>query len=223
MMRHGQTSHNFEGRMQGRSDIPLDDKGIEQAMAVADALKAGEFGMGFDAIYSSPLKRARKTAEIVAGELGEEVKSIPELMEIDCGMISGYTISEAMRRFPEMVGLFGSGLWEGRYPGGQSHQQYEKENVLPALRKIHDLEPGRCILAVTHGGFIRTAIMNFLGMGESRPFLRHRLDNCGLTTVEIRGFDKDGRPIGRLRELNLVLSAQHEHVIDVYSKEDDVR
>jgi len=58
---------------------------------------------------------------------------------------------------------------------------------------------------------------------SGKPFLRHRLDNCGLTTVEIRGFDKDGRPIGRLRELNLVLSAQHDHIIDVYSKEDDVR
>ncbi|HNV34884.1 MAG TPA: histidine phosphatase family protein [Bacillota bacterium] len=222
-MRHGQTSHNFEGRMQGRSDIPLDDKGMEQAQAVARALRDGEFGMEFDAVYSSPLKRARKTAEIVAGALGAEVKSIPELMEIDCGLISGYTISEAMLKFPEMVGLFGSGMWEGRYPGGQSHRQYENENVLPALRRLYELEPGRRILAVTHGGFIRTAIMNFLGIGDARPFLRHRLDNCGLTTVEIRGFDGEGKPIGRLREMNLVLSGQHEHIMDVYSKEDNVR
>ncbi len=62
-LRHGQTNNNKEGRMQGRVDIPLNEVGRAQARCAAQRLK----GIGFDAVYSSPLSRAVETAQIVTG------------------------------------------------------------------------------------------------------------------------------------------------------------
>ena len=187
LMRHGQTAHNSEGRFQGRLDAPLDEYGIGQAESVADSLKAGMMGMPLDSLYSSPLSRASRTAEIVGGRLGMEARYLPELMEIDVGEISDLTVEEAVRRYPGVMDKFSADWWYNVYPGGQSHHLYEKENVIPALRRIFDEQRGKTVLVVTHGGFIRTALLLFLGLGDPKPFLRHRMDNCGLTTFSLDG------------------------------------
>ncbi|HOA15461.1 MAG TPA: histidine phosphatase family protein [Bacillota bacterium] len=223
LMRHGQTAHNSEGRFQGRLDAPLDDYGVNQAEATAEALKAGMLGLSLDAMYSSPLARAAKTAQIVGGRLGMEAKYLPELMEIDVGDISDLTVDEAVRRYPGVMDRFSADWWYNRYPGGQSHHLYEKENVLPAIRKIYDEQQGKTVLVVTHGGFIRTALLLFLALGDPKPFLRHRMDNCGLTTFALDGIDESGMPQGRLLEMNLVLARSEKAVMDVYSKEDVAR
>lgn len=223
LMRHGQTAHNSQGKFQGRIDAPLDAKGIAQAGAVAAAIRSGAFGRNIDAICTSPLVRASLTADIIGEALDMQAVRLEELMEIDCGKVSGLGIAEARARYPEVMDRFSGGWWETPYPEGQSHKSYERENVLPAMQKIVGLWEGKTVLAVTHGGFIRTAVLNFLGLGQLRPFLRQRLDNCSLTTVEISQISSEGRLEGKLTEFNLDLIQAGSGVMDVYSKEVAIR
>jgi len=223
LMRHGQTAHNSQGKFQGRIDAPLDGRGIAQARAVAAAIRLGAFGRNIDVICTSPLVRASLTADIVGEALGMKAVRLEELMEIDCGKVSGLGIAEARTKYPDVMDRFSGGWWETPYPEGQSHKSYERENVLPALRKMVGLWEGKTVLAVTHGGFIRTAVLNFLGFGQLRPFLRQRLDNCSLTTVEVSRLIPDGTMEGKLTEFNLDLIQAGSGVMDVYSKEVAIR
>ncbi len=223
LMRHGQTEHNHKGIFQGRLDAKLDATGMRQAEDAARALAAGSFARTFDAIYTSPLSRASQTADIVAEALGTEALRMPLLMEIDCGLVSGLSVDEARLRYPVEMDRFAEGWWTRRYPEGQSHADYERENVLPALKRLASMHRGGTVLAVTHGGFIRTAVLNCMGFRDERPFLNQRLDNCGFTTVEAPASEREGPFKGRLLEFNLLLSAQEMCTEDVYTKEAGLR
>ena len=87
-LRHGQTNYNRRRRYQGSLDIPLNDTGIRQAFSAAETLRQRDF----DAIYTSPLSRARQTAGIVAEAKGLPVTEIPALQEMDFGDLEGAQI-----------------------------------------------------------------------------------------------------------------------------------
>jgi len=97
LLRHGETRYNADGnRYCGRTDIGLTEKGIEQARLVNEQLQ----GMSFDAVYSSPLKRARYTAEIASGS--QMLITDPRLIEIDFGTWEGKTKVEFITEEPEL-------------------------------------------------------------------------------------------------------------------------
>ncbi len=88
LARHGQDKDNASGILNGRRDEPLSEKGIEQAKEVATKTKGS--GIHFDHIYSSPLQRAYKTAEIIADTLGiAKPEVLPDLIERDFGIMTG--------------------------------------------------------------------------------------------------------------------------------------
>ena len=96
-VRHGQTDWNRDDRMQGSSDIPLNNTGREQAQAVIHAL--GD--RSWDVVVSSPLLRARETAEIVATSLGLELgPSYPEFVERSYGSLEGANATATIERWP---------------------------------------------------------------------------------------------------------------------------
>ena len=98
LIRHGQTDWNLDGLMQGRTDIPLNDTGREQALVAASALS----GERWDAVVSSPLVRARETAELIATALGVPLGgSYDELVEQDFGAAEGTPVSELDVRWPD--------------------------------------------------------------------------------------------------------------------------
>jgi 2,3-bisphosphoglycerate-dependent phosphoglycerate mutase len=84
-LRHGETEWNRAGKCQGRRDVPLSTQGEAEALAAAPQLKQ----LGINAICSSPLQRARRTAEIIAQELGVPVRDVPGLEEMDVGPYEG--------------------------------------------------------------------------------------------------------------------------------------
>ena len=97
LVRHGQTKWNSEGRVQGRTDIPLNARGMAQAEAVGEWLS----GRKIDAVYASPLMRAHDTAKAIADRQGVCVKLLGEMIEIDFGLWEGKTSRELSKEFPE--------------------------------------------------------------------------------------------------------------------------
>jgi probable phosphoglycerate mutase len=146
LVRHGQSAWNALGRWQGLSDPPLSDRGRDEAKLAASSL-AGFEGL----IYSSPLLRARQTAEIIAGS-GRTVSICPDLREIDVGEFAGLTNEEIEGRLPDAWRDLRAGNLD-RFPGGESRVDF-RERVLRALGDLANEHPGAEIFVATHGGTI---------------------------------------------------------------------
>lgn len=147
-MRHGQSTWNAEGRWQGWADPPLSPLGERQAR---DAV-AHLHDMNIEAVVSSDLVRARRTAEILAEGLGlGHVRIDPDLRERDVGDLAGNTTEENHRYHPDAFD--GDRLLLA--PRGETPEQL-LARVLPALLRLAHLHPGETVLVATHGGVIRT-------------------------------------------------------------------
>ena len=173
LARHGETDWNLQRRVQGHSDTPLNETGRAQALALAETLAGAEL----DAIYSSDLARARETARVVAERLGLSVSVLPELRERNFGTWEGLTDTEILARFPQAK----SGSW-----GDAETKEEMTERVLGALRRIAAAHPGGRVLVVTHGGPVRSLLI------ESGLDGRGPIGNCSLYEVRLR----DGRVVG---------------------------
>jgi broad specificity phosphatase PhoE len=132
--RHGETDWNRAQRWQGQADPALNELGREQARALGERL-AGE---QLEAIYTSDLRRAHETAEIVGGMLGLPVTTDPDLREIDVGTWSGLTREQ-----------IGEREWDGE------SQDAHSERILRAIRRIVAEHPEGRVAIVTHGGSLR--------------------------------------------------------------------
>jgi broad specificity phosphatase PhoE len=181
LVRHGETDWNRERRFQGHSDVSLNEPGRRQAEALADAL-AGE---RFAAAYSSPLRRALETAEIVAARLDIPVEPRGGLMEVDVGSWSGLTTAEVEERFPD-----GFSLWAETRAGGWSDGETYEDLGARVVRDLHELaerHPGERVLAVTHGGPIRSVLAAAAGLSftSGRTAIGF-VENCEVVRVAVR-------------------------------------
>lgn len=156
--RHGQTAWNALGRLQGHTDIPLDEVGRGQARALADALADA----GVTAIWSSDLGRARQTAEIVAAALALPAPTLdPDLRERRFGALEGLTRDECMAHHP--------GAWESYAAGAGANVPPGAEGRADAVARIARAvdriaaQGGGLALVVTHGGVLRLWLMEHLG------------------------------------------------------------
>jgi broad specificity phosphatase PhoE len=173
LARHGETDWNRENRFQGHADPPLNALGRRQSAELADVL-AGE---GLARVYTSPLRRASETAEIVARRLALELESLEALREIDVGAWSGLTRDEVAARFPEAYAR-----WLERAPhgfeDGETYDQLEAR-VLPAIRRLSERHPSETLLVVTHGGPSRIVQAHAAGVDYAEARRRETvLANC---------------------------------------------
>ena len=177
LARHGQTAYNHEGRFQGQQDVPLDDTGREQALDLAERAAA----YGFTALWSSPLLRARETAEAVSARLGLAAREDARLMETDAGDWTDRTFAEVQAEAPESFAAFASGDPGFAFPGGESFAQQEVR-VSAALA---DVEAGELpALVVCHGMVIRAALSARAGQGGYRF---QRMPNGALIPLDPEG------------------------------------
>lgn len=147
LVRHGETEWNRLGRVQGRTDIPLNETGREQARATARRLT----GAHFDAVVASPLSRAAETAELVAGGLGlGPVELVADLVERNYGDAEGMTGADIDARF--------GGVLEAR-----ESRDATVARVKPALLAIAERHPGQRVLVVSHGGVIGSLVRDATG------------------------------------------------------------
>jgi len=188
LARHGETDWNAERRWQGHSDPPLNERGREQARALAEELG----GAGIVAVYASDLRRSLETAEIVAARLGLPVHADARLREVDVGEWSGLTPDEIALRYPDAHARWIA--YEGHgWVDGESYEQLA-ERVVAALVEIAAEHPGGTVLAVTHGGPVRAVGAHCAGVPQLEYRRHHRvLGNCAVAAVAV-----EGRTIARL-------------------------
>jgi 2,3-bisphosphoglycerate-dependent phosphoglycerate mutase len=175
LVRHGETDWNRDRRFQGHADVPLNAAGRAQVRKLAERLAADAFTVA----YTSPLRRASESAEILAEKLDVEVRPSDALKEVDVGGWSGLTVHEVEDRFPE-----GFARWvEWRCAGWSDGETYEQlgRRVVAGLREIAETHGGERVLAVTHGGPIRTAAAAALGVPLHE--VRDRLGSVGNAAV----------------------------------------
>lgn len=182
LARHGETDWNIAKRVQGKTDIPLNENGIRQAEQLAARLE--EENLKFRRIYTSRLERARKTAETAAEKLGAGVVVIDGLEEINLGKWEGLTWEQAKERYPREFGVWFQCRRETRPPEGESYQDL-LDRMIPALKKILEEEPGD-VLVVTHSG----NIMTLMSLIHGKPF-EDMAKNYQMGNAQIQSLDRE--------------------------------
>ncbi len=179
MVRHGVTETNATRKFTGQTDVDLNEEGYRQVEKLRDRLADEEI----DVIYSSDLKRALVTAEPISLSHRLKVTRCPELRELDYGMCEGLTYREINDRYPELGRLIAEVNPEMEFPGGECFQDLtNRAEKFVEIIKNHGEE--EAILAVSHGGMVRTLICRLLGL-ELSYWSSFRIDNASLTIIDI--------------------------------------
>ena len=178
LVRHGQTEGNVLGLYQGRTDVDLNDVGREQAEKIGRRLSLEKI----DAIYSSDLKRARQTAERIASFHQIAVLLREELRELNVGDFEGKHPEEIEREHGPMENMWKEGEWSA--PGGETLSDFSARvsRFVEEVRGRH--EEDETVVAVAHGGSLRSLIAGFLGIGPE-AWWRMELDSTSLSILEL--------------------------------------
>lgn len=152
LARHGETAYNAERRFQGQGPVGLSPRGREQAAQLAEAAA----GHGFLALWSSPLPRARQTAEVVASRLELGIRDEPRLMETHTGAWTDRTFAEVEAEDPERFAAWVAGDPDFAFPEGESFAE-QQERVVAALEDIRAAGPLPA-LVVCHRNSMRLAL-----------------------------------------------------------------
>lgn len=170
--RHGNTDWNAADRVQGQSDVPLNELGREQAAAAAPLLAA----LRPDAIFSSDLRRAADTARALSALTGLPVRTDSRLRERYYGHWQGLTIAEVAERYP---------VEHARWRAGEPAPGCEIESledvgkrVGEALQAAAEAVPGGTVVVATHGGAARQGCGHLLGWGPEVLRAIGALQNC---------------------------------------------
>lgn len=157
LARHGETAYNAERRFQGQGPVPLSERGRRQARELAEQAA----GHGFASLWSSPLPRARETADIVAQRLGLDVAEDARLMETDAGDWTGRLFADVEAEAPDRFAAFVETDPGFGFPGGESFAQ-QRERVVAALADIR-ARAALPALVVCHRGSMRLALEHARG------------------------------------------------------------
>ncbi|MER5325217.1 bifunctional RNase H/acid phosphatase [Streptosporangium roseum] len=179
LLRHGETPLSVERRFSGLGDPELTPNGIAQAEAAAARLSREPYGI--QVVVSSPLKRARATAEIVAARLGLEVVVEEGLREADFGDWEGHTFTEIQRRWPDALAAWLADP-SAAPPGGESFGVAARRVQATGDRLVERYE-GRTVLAVSHVTPIKMLLQSAL-LAPLAALYRMHLDLAALSLIE---------------------------------------
>jgi probable phosphoglycerate mutase len=182
-IRHGETDWNVEKRIQGQIDIPLNETGRAQALAMA--FNAAHHN--FDAIYSSNLMRARDTANMLAERRGLETKILPQLRERHFGIFQGLTAAEGKVSHPEAYDRYIARDPDYDFETGESMHNLARR-VEAAVHEMTQHHAGHTIAAVTHGGVLDILYRKATGKPLHTP-RDFSIPNCALNWFR---FDQHG-------------------------------
>ena len=155
--RHGETEWNVAGRRQGELDSPLTQRGLSQVEGLAQVA----IELGVDGLWTSPLGRARQTAEIVGSRISCEASVDDGLTEIRHGSMAGLTEREILARFPDEWRARKANRASWRFPGGESYEDAQRR-VRDAIRRISAAGARRPML-ITHEMISRVVVGCLVG------------------------------------------------------------
>ena len=180
LTRHGQTEWNREERFRGQIDVPLNALGERQAAALAERLAA----FPVTAIYTGPLQRARRTAEICAARLGLTAQTLAGLLDVNYGEWQGHSPAKVMERNPELYRRYLEAPHEVQFPGGESLEILQRR-ATNALEHVIARHPGETVVLVAHMGVNKVLLCSVLGLGLDHFWLL-RQDTCCLNIFRCR-------------------------------------
>ena len=185
LVRHGQTEWNIVERFRGRVDIPLNDKGLQQAKITGERIKKNWKPV---AIYSSPLKRAIQTAQQIAQSLNLKIKPAEGLIDINYGKWQGLTPQTARTLWPELVANWYDHPEMVQIPDGESLKQV-RDRAMAALIEICKSHADEQIVLVSHTVINRLILLGVLDLGNERFWHLHQ-DPCAINLIELseKGF-----------------------------------
>jgi broad specificity phosphatase PhoE len=167
LVRHGETAWSVTGQHTGRSDIPLTERGEQQARRLADLLKR----IAFTHVLTSPLQRARRTCELAG--FGAVARVNPNLVEWDYGDYEGRTLADIRAQRP------GWSVYRDGGPGGESPEQVSRraDLVIADLRRLEGT-----VAVFSHGHFLRALAVRWIGLpiGEGQHL---NLDTASLSIL----------------------------------------
>jgi len=161
LVRHGETDWNVQGKIQGKTDIPLNAEGKKQAARCAHSLTNSDW----DVIITSPLKRAKRTAELINETLQLPLIEMPEFEEKHFGDAEGMTYEERALTFPDR-----------HYPNQEDNYLFA-ERLSSGLQIINERYQNKRVLLVSHGGVIN-ALLGTLSNGEIGSGKTRLLNAC---------------------------------------------
>ena len=175
LVRHGETEWNVEEIFRGRIDVELNETGIKQAQLLAEYLR----DVNVEAVYSSPLRRALRTAEIIAGSQQLEVKVAPALIDFDYGEWQGLPHQEVKEKYKELYIKWIHQPGKVKMTAGESLNDV-RERAIGLIDEVVDKQQGTVVL-VAHRVVNKVLICALLGLDNSH-FWNIRQDTCGITT-----------------------------------------
>lgn len=180
LVRHGETDWNKEQVFRGRADIPLNQRGAEQARRTAAAL----LEIPVSAVLSSPLSRAYMTAREIAAVFGLTVEKVEDFTDIHFGCWEGMGVKEVNERYPRELKCWRETPHRGAAPGGETLAGVT-ERAWSRLDRIARGRTGEAIVVVTHRVVLKLILMAALGIDQSK-FWQLQQDPCALNILHYR-------------------------------------
>jgi phosphoserine phosphatase len=179
LVRHGQTEWNLGERFRGRTDLELTALGLRQAEATARHLARWPVS----AVYASPLKRAMKTGETIAGHLGLQIEPHEGLIDMDFGSWQGLSLAEAEKSDPSLYHVWVESPHLVTFPDGEGLAQIRQrvDSVLKGLRESYKDET---VVLVSHKVVCKVMALFFLGLDNSR-FWQVEQDLCAINIFSV--------------------------------------
>ena len=177
LIRHGETNWNKMGRFQGTIDIELTEEGKNQAILLSKRLKNK-----FDYIYTSPLKRARETAEILTDSSNKDLNIVENMKEINFGSWEGLTIKEIREKYNDEFNKWKIDAQEGKIVGGEFSLKNASIRGTKCILDIVNKHRGQTIAVVAHGGIIKASL---IGLFDWDMTMYHKtvLGNTSITEI----------------------------------------
>ncbi|OQX65092.1 MAG: alpha-ribazole phosphatase [Anaerolinea sp. 4484_236] len=179
LVRHGETDWNLEHRFQGQSDIPLNETGQQQAVALGKRLAGEEM----DAIYASDLRRTWQTALQIVAQHDLEIIPEPRLREMSFGRWEGLTFRQMTEEEPRIIDGWGEFMNTVGPPEGESIPVFAAR-LQTALDVIAAAHPDQTVLLVTHGGVIMLLLCLFMEIPVER-YWRFRVSQASISVVDV--------------------------------------
>ena len=180
MVRHGETEWNVLCRFLGSKDLPLNEKGRRQDGYAKAALENEKL----DVVYSSPMRRAYETAEIICSDRNIKIQTDDGLREIACGAWEGLNGHEVEEKFPGQIELWGNRPAELRIEGGDTFAEVQ-ERMLDAFWRIVHANRGKTILITAHMICLSLLMIYFDGKEINDMWNVPPLGNAALNILEV--------------------------------------